>query len=89
MLCGDFNLTPSGRNYRRLTSRLRDAQLAQTNGPVLKTFSTLQPLVRLDHVFLSAEFFVERVQVPRTHLTEIASDHFPLVVDVSWNPSQA
>jgi endonuclease/exonuclease/phosphatase family metal-dependent hydrolase len=86
VLCGDFNLTPSGRNYRRLTSRLRDAQLAQSNGPVLKTFSTLQPLVRLDHVFLSAGFLVERVQVPRTHLTEISSDHFPLVVDVSWQP---
>lgn len=88
VLCGDFNLTPSGRNYRRLTSRLRDAQLAQSNGPVLKTFSTLQPLVRLDHVFLSAGFLVERVLVPRTHLTEISSDHFPLVVDVSWHPSQ-
>ncbi|MBW8780451.1 MAG: endonuclease/exonuclease/phosphatase family protein [Verrucomicrobia bacterium] len=88
VLCGDFNLTPSGRNYRRLTSRLRDAQLAQSNGPVLKTFSTLQPLARLDHVFLSAGFVVERVQVPRTHLTEVSSDHFPLVVDVSWHPPQ-
>ena len=84
VLCGDFNFTPPGRNYRRLAARFRDAQLAHSRGPVLKTFSTVCAVARLDHVFLSPHFTVLGVESPRTHLTGVASDHFPLVADLRW-----
>jgi endonuclease/exonuclease/phosphatase family metal-dependent hydrolase len=37
---------------------------------------------RIDHVFISHEFEVERVEVPNTTLTHVASDHLPLVVEL-------
>jgi endonuclease/exonuclease/phosphatase family metal-dependent hydrolase len=85
ILCGDFNFTPGGRNYRRISARLRDAQLAHSRGPVVKTFSTVCAVARLDHIFLSPHFNVLGVDSPRTHLTRVASDHFPLVADLRWS----
>jgi len=36
----------------------------------------------LDPVFLSAEFEVSHVEVMRTPLTRVASDHYPLLVEL-------
>lgn len=82
VLCGDFNLSPGGAAYRLLTSRLRDAQLALKGHTPLRTFSSIRPLLRIDHVMLSPHFEVSGVSVPRNELTRVASDHFPLVVDL-------
>ncbi len=82
VLCGDFNLSPGGAAYRHLTSRLRDAQLALRGHTPLRTFSSIRPILRIDHVMLSPHFEVKGVSVPRNHLTRVASDHFPLVVDL-------
>ena len=82
ILCGDFNLSPGGAAYRQLTGRLRDAQLALRGHTPLRTFSSIRPLMRIDHVMLSPHFEVEGVSVPRNELTRVASDHFPLVVDL-------
>lgn len=82
ILCGDLNLSPGGAAYRLLTARLRDAQLALRGHTPLRTFSSFQPLLRIDHVMLSPEFEVQGVSVPRNDLTRVASDHFPLVVDL-------
>jgi endonuclease/exonuclease/phosphatase family metal-dependent hydrolase len=40
------------------------------------------PVFRIDHVFISPELIVESVQVPRTPLTRVASDHLPLIVQM-------
>ncbi len=82
VLCGDFNLVPGGAGYKLLTSRLRDAQLALRGHTPLRTFSSLRPFMRIDHVMLSPHFEVQGVSVPRHDLTRVASDHFPLVVDL-------
>lgn len=84
ILCGDFHFAPPGRNYRRVAARLRDVQLAHPRGVVVKTFSTVCAVTRLDHIFLSPHFVVRDVLSPRTHLTSVASDHFPLVADLHW-----
>ena len=84
VLCGDFNFAPAGRNYRRVAARLRDAQLAHSRGSVLNTFSTVCAVTRLDHIFLSPHFSVSGLASPRTLLTRVASDHFPLVADLRW-----
>lgn len=89
VLCGDFNLSPGGTGYRLLTSRLRDAQLALKGHVPLRTFSSFRPFLRIDHVMLSPHFEVSRVRVPRTDLTRVASDHFPLVVDLQVLPAAA
>jgi endonuclease/exonuclease/phosphatase family metal-dependent hydrolase len=89
ILCGDFNLTPGSVPYGLAAARFRDVQAARDGHRPLNTFSSLRPFVRLDHVFISKPFAVKRVSVPRTNLTRLASDHLPLVVELSFAPVAA
>lgn len=83
IVCGDFNLTPGGAAYRRLAARLRDVQSGPVAGRQPKTFSTLNPIVRMDHAFVSSHFLVDELTVPQTPQTRVASDHFPLIVELA------
>jgi endonuclease/exonuclease/phosphatase family metal-dependent hydrolase len=82
LLCGDFNALPGSAPYKLTASRLRDIQSATQGYKPLATFSSLQPLVRLDHIFVSPHFDRQRVIVVRNDLTRVASDHLPLVADL-------
>jgi endonuclease/exonuclease/phosphatase family metal-dependent hydrolase len=82
ILLGDFNAVPQGRTYRRLSARLGDAQLALGPRRALPTFPSRLPMLRLDHIFVSRSVTVRNVEIVRTGLTRVASDHLPLVVDV-------
>jgi endonuclease/exonuclease/phosphatase family metal-dependent hydrolase len=84
ILCGDFNMFPRSEPYRALTRRLRDVQGDSLQVPPLNTFSTLRPLVRIDHVFVSRHFSPKHVRAPRNFLTRVASDHLPLIVDLAF-----
>jgi len=86
ILCGDFNLVAGSAAYGVAASHLFDVQAAQRGHRPLGTFSSAHPLVRIDHIFVSRHFQTLKVQVPRTELTRIASDHLPLVADVSLHP---
>lgn len=88
VLCGDFNLTPGSAPYGLAASKLRDVQAAQAGHRPLSTFSSLQPFARIDHIFISRHFEVQRVTVRRTDLTRVASDHLPLIADIAF-PSAA
>ena len=57
--------------------------LARTLGETVEE-NDRSPVARLDHIFLSPHFTVLGVESPRTHLTQVASDHFPLVADLCW-----
>lgn len=84
ILCGDFNLHPGSRAYRRLTQRLHDVQAHAPEHVAQKTFPSFLPVRRIDHIFVSAHFQVVSVAVPRDALTTRASDHLPLVADLVW-----
>jgi endonuclease/exonuclease/phosphatase family metal-dependent hydrolase len=81
LVCGDFNAWPGTRAYARLRAALHDplAKIKMKRA----TFPARWPLVQLDHIFVSDEFIVHHVEIPRTPLTRVASDHLPLVVAVS------
>ncbi|HEU6448254.1 MAG TPA: endonuclease/exonuclease/phosphatase family protein [Verrucomicrobiae bacterium] len=81
ILCGDFNLMPGTRAYHAISQRLRDAQSVNGFRPA-NTYSTFHPFARIDHIFVSEHFSVEKVSVPRNDLTRIASDHLPVIVDL-------
>jgi endonuclease/exonuclease/phosphatase family metal-dependent hydrolase len=84
ILCGDFNMFPRSEPYRALTRRLRDVQ-GDTMGPApLNTFSSMRPMVRIDHIFVSRHFTPAKVVVPRNQLTRVASDHLPLIADLVY-----
>ncbi|MBX4867613.1 endonuclease/exonuclease/phosphatase family protein [Rhizobium bangladeshense] len=83
ILCGDFNAIPSSATYRLATRSLTDAQLAGNAAP-RATFPSRYPLMRLDHIFVTNDLVVERASVLETRLTRVASDHLPLVADISF-----
>jgi endonuclease/exonuclease/phosphatase family metal-dependent hydrolase len=82
VLCGDFNALPGSAPYRLAATRLRDVQARGRDHRPLGTFSSVQPLVRLDHIFTTRHFARQRVFVVRNALTRVASDHLPLVADL-------
>jgi endonuclease/exonuclease/phosphatase family metal-dependent hydrolase len=82
LLCGDFNALPGSAPYKLTATRLRDVQIAGPGSRPLATFSSLQPMVRLDHIFMSRHFERHAVTVVRNAVTRVASDHLPLVADL-------
>lgn len=86
IVCGDFNSGPRSKVIRHLQGRLRDAQSAARGHKPRPTFSSVKPLLRIDHVFVSRHFTVERVDLPDTPTARIASDHLPLFVELNLHP---
>ncbi len=92
IFCADLNALPRSRVYNLFKTRLEDGQCylpAQRPGG---TWPSRCPLLRIDHIFLSADIKVRAATVPRTTEACRASDHLPLVVrgriDNSSHPSE-
>ncbi len=83
VLCGDFNAGPDSWTCRQFDRVLHNVGEGPGGGTPKRTWSGRIPLRRIDHVYVSDALRVERVLVPRTRLTRVASDHLPLVVDLS------
>lgn len=83
ILLGDFNAVPRSAAYKAITRVLSDAQVMQNpRRRPRRTFPARLPALRLDHVFVSkASLRITGVEVPRSALARVASDHLPLVVD--------
>jgi endonuclease/exonuclease/phosphatase family metal-dependent hydrolase len=85
VLVGDFNsLSRRSAVPRWLRRELLDCALAA--GDAGPTFPARFPLLRLDHVYVSAAFAVRRAEVVRTPLARRASDHLPLLVELELSP---
>ncbi|MFC1652555.1 endonuclease/exonuclease/phosphatase family protein [Planctomycetota bacterium] len=82
ILCGDFNALPASSACRRLSVRLKDVQVEARNHRPQSTFSGRVPAMRIDHIFISPGLEVTGIQVPRSELARLASDHLPLVATV-------
>jgi endonuclease/exonuclease/phosphatase family metal-dependent hydrolase len=82
ILCGDFNAGPKSSEYQMIEARFRDSQKIVTGARPRSTWISLCPVLRIDHLFISSDFRVLNVNVPRTDLARVASDHLPLVVDL-------
>jgi len=81
ILLGDFNATGASVVYRTLTARLGDTRgLSPIRRPT-STFPSRLPLLRIDHLFVSAEVKVTDLNAPYSPSTRVASDHLPLVMD--------
>lgn len=87
IFCGDLNARERSRVWRHLSTRLRDVQTALPGYRARATFPTLRAFLRIDHLFVSRHFTVERVEVPRTATAIAASDHFPLCAELSLDPA--
>ncbi|MCA9208953.1 MAG: endonuclease/exonuclease/phosphatase family protein [Planctomycetales bacterium] len=82
ILCGDFNAIPTSRAYSLLAQRLRDAQRSLVGHRPRATFLSGRPINRIDHVFVGPTLQVRQIEVPRSELARVASDHLPLIVEL-------
>jgi endonuclease/exonuclease/phosphatase family metal-dependent hydrolase len=83
ILCGDFNALPSSPVCRRIAGRLNDVHTEAQHHRPKGTFSGRFPTVRIDHVFISPELEVNGIEVHGSELARVASDHLPLLAELS------
>lgn len=81
ILLGDFNATRTSVVYRTLAQNLGDARRRAEKRLPSATFPSAFPLLRIDHIFVSRQIRVTRVEAPYDPATRLASDHLPLVMD--------
>ncbi|MFO7956819.1 MAG: endonuclease/exonuclease/phosphatase family protein [Candidatus Brocadiia bacterium] len=81
-MCGDLNSQPGSRVYVRLCRMLQDAQEACDGGAHVPTWMQLR---RVDHIFSSPGMTVVDAVVPRTRLTRVTSDHYPVIADLEFS----
>ncbi|MBN1869858.1 MAG: glycosyltransferase [Candidatus Omnitrophica bacterium] len=87
ILCGDFNALPNSQLCRHIKKMFRDAQEKLDNHNPKATWFSYYPIGRIDHIFVGPEIEVTHVEVSRTDLDKLASDHLPLIVDVKLSAS--
>src|SRR5262249_19807739 len=77
VLLGDFNIFgPERRTLRRIGAPKRL--------PRLFTFPSRRPLMSLDRIWSMPNDQVSSIHVHRTNLSRVASDHLPIVADITW-----
>jgi endonuclease/exonuclease/phosphatase family metal-dependent hydrolase len=80
VLCGDFNLLEGSSHYVKLISKFSDIGLETEHG---KSGRTYRGVLRFDYIFInSGRLRTVGISTPHTHLTKVASDHFPIVADL-------
>ena len=79
---GDLNEEPDGRAVGLLSERVRDAWLLGGDADG-ETFPADEPTSRIDYLFVSEGIVVERVLVPPGPDVREASDHRPLVAELT------
>jgi endonuclease/exonuclease/phosphatase family metal-dependent hydrolase len=82
ILCGDFNALPNSTAWKTISRRLGDAQKLLEKHRPLATWFSHYPIGRIDHIFISPGIKVLAIDVPRTYLNRVASDHLPLIADL-------
>lgn len=79
---GDLNETPSGRAVSFLSERFWDVWLL--GGDVVgETFPAEEPTARIDYLFVSEGIRVEHAIVPLVPEVRVASDHRPVVAELT------
>ena len=81
VVVGDFNEWTRGLATRMLSEKLQALDLY----PHLKrrrTYPGVFPLLHLDHIYYEGELELRKVELVKTRLSLMASDHLPLVVEL-------
>ena len=82
LVLGDFNEWMRGLVTRTLSERLNSVDL-RNHLRRRRTYPGLFPILHLDHIYYSGKLEVTHVELPRTRLSLVASDHLPLVATVA------
>jgi endonuclease/exonuclease/phosphatase family metal-dependent hydrolase len=81
IVLGDFNEWMRGMTTRLLSSKLQSVDLTSFLRR-RRTYPGLFPILHLDHIYYDGSLEITGIDLPRTRLALIASDHLPLVAEV-------
>jgi endonuclease/exonuclease/phosphatase family metal-dependent hydrolase len=81
LVLGDFNEWMKGLVTSMLSARLNSVDLRNFLRR-RRTYPGVFPLLHLDHIYYAGHVEVVGIELPRTRLALVASDHLPLVADI-------
>jgi len=81
LVLGDFNEWMRGLATKMLSERLNSVDL-RDHLQRRRTYPGLFPILHLDHIYYAGRVEIVGIELPRTRLSLVASDHLPLVADV-------
>jgi endonuclease/exonuclease/phosphatase family metal-dependent hydrolase len=81
LVLGDFNEWTRGLVTRTLSATLHSVDL-RDHLRRRRTYPGVFPVLHLDHIYYAGRVEVAAIELPRTRLSLVASDHLPLVADV-------
>ncbi len=79
LICGDFNAPPWSSAYSILNENLKEVQENVQGHSPQGTLWGRFPLSRIDHIFYQGTLLPIEINIPRSHLTLLASDHLPVI----------
>ena len=82
LVLGDFNEWMRGLVTRTLSERLNSVDL-RNHLRRRRTYPGLFPILHLDHIYYAGKVEITNIELPRTRLALVASDHLPLVANVT------
>jgi endonuclease/exonuclease/phosphatase family metal-dependent hydrolase len=82
IVLGDFNEWMRGLATQMLSQRLNSIDL-RAHLRRRRTYPGVFPLLHLDHIYYEGKVEVARLELPRTRLALLASDHLPLVAELT------
>ncbi len=88
LVLGDFNEWTRGLATQMLNERLQSVDL-RTHLRRRRTYPGVFPVLHLDHIYYEGDVEVDRVELPRTRRSLMASDHLPLVAELQIRLPQA
>lgn len=81
IVLGDFNEWARGLATDLLAQRLQSIDLRQ-HMRRRRTYPGFFPILHLDHIYYEGHVEVVHVELPKSRLAKVASDHLPLVADL-------
>jgi len=82
LVLGDFNEWMRGLVTKTLSEKLNSVDL-RNHLQRRRTYPGLFPVLHLDHIYYAGRLEITGIELPRTRLALVASDHLPLVADVT------
>jgi endonuclease/exonuclease/phosphatase family metal-dependent hydrolase len=81
IVLGDFNEWGRGLVADVLAERLKSVDLLATLKR-RRTYPGFFPVLHLDHIYFDGPIEIRKIELPRSRLALVASDHLPLVADI-------
>lgn len=82
VVCGDFNDVPDSYAYETIGKGLQNA-FAERGSGISRTFSSISPTLRIDNIFTDKKFKI----IQYIRIKKLLSDHFPIIADIRFEPS--